>query len=57
MSNSGACLPSRRARIPVAGVKQIETENKVITIDFGDGECDRRFDVSIEGITEEVTVD
>ncbi|TRX52455.1 hypothetical protein FNH22_22365 [Fulvivirga sp. M361] len=52
-----ACLPSRRARIPVAGVKQIETENKVITIDFGDGECDRRFDVSIEGITEEVTVD
>lgn len=52
-----ACRISRRARIPVQGVKQIETEEKIITIDFGDGECNRRFEVICEGKTEDVTVD
>ncbi|MEM6523214.1 MAG: hypothetical protein AAGF85_00380 [Bacteroidota bacterium] len=52
-----ACIPSRRARIPVQGVKQIETRQTIITIDFGDGECDRNFEVSVEGKTEDVTVD
>lgn len=52
-----ACRISRRARIPVQGQKQIETENKLITINFGEGECDRRFEVIVEGKTEDVTVD
>ncbi len=52
-----ACVPSRRARIPVSGIKQIETDTKTITIDFGDGQCDRRFEIMVEGTTEDATVD
>ena len=52
-----ACIPSRRARIPVEGVKQITTDEKIITIDFGDGQCNRRFEIMVEGITGDATVD
>lgn len=52
-----ACLPSRRAGIPVQGVKEIETRQTIITIDFGNGECDRDFEVVVEGKTEDLTVD
>ncbi len=52
-----SCRPSRRARIPVQGIKEIETDSKIITIDYGDGNCDRRFEVRVEGKTEDVTVD
>ncbi|MEM9857623.1 MAG: hypothetical protein AAF843_09710 [Bacteroidota bacterium] len=52
-----ACVPSRRARIPVQGVKQIETRDKLVTINYGEGECNRKFEVVVEGKTEDVTVD
>ena len=52
-----ACIPSRRARIPVEGVKQITTDENIITVDFGDGACDRRFEISVDGVTGDATVD
>jgi len=51
------CRISRRGRIPVAGTKVITTEEKVITIDYGDGECDRRVEIVVNGNREEVAVD
>lgn len=42
--------------IPVSGVKQITTENAVITVDFGDGECDRKVIVTRNGASREVTL-
>lgn len=52
-----SCRPSRRAQIPVQGIKEIETDSKILTIDYGDGSCDRRFSLTVEGKTEDVTVD
>ncbi|MEP2771868.1 MAG: hypothetical protein ABJH05_06950 [Fulvivirga sp.] len=52
-----ACRVSRRGRLPVAGTKVITTDNKIITIDFGDGECDKRVEITVDGNREEVTVD
>jgi len=51
------CAIGRRGRLPVSGTKVITTDNKVITIDFGDGACDRIIEVTVEGNSEEVTVD
>lgn len=52
-----ACRLSRRGRLPVAGTKVITTDNKIITVNFGDGECDKRVEIIVEGNREEVTVD
>lgn len=46
----------RQCRWPVSGVKVVTTENRVITIDFGDGECDRRATVTVNGQSEEVNL-
>ena len=46
----------RRCRFPVSGIKVVTTENRVITIDFGDGECDRTATVTVDGQSEEVNL-
>ncbi len=40
-----------RIIIPVAGVKQIIVGDREALIDYGDGECDRRADITTEGAT------
>lgn len=50
------CRAIKRGRIPVEGVKVIETENKTITVDFGDGTCDGEVEVIVDGKSEELTV-
>ncbi|HNP17633.1 MAG TPA: hypothetical protein PKL31_04285 [Fulvivirga sp.] len=51
------CRRSRRGRKPVAGVKVITTENKEISIYYGDGECDSKVRVVVNGTEEELEVD
>lgn len=46
----------RFCRWPVSGTKVVTTDNRVITIDFGDGECDRRATVTVNGQSEEVNL-
>ncbi|MDX1628158.1 MAG: hypothetical protein R3345_05630, partial [Fulvivirga sp.] len=52
-----SCRLSSRGRIPVAGTKVITTDNRVITIDFGNGDCDKIVDILVDGNQEEVTLD
>ncbi len=51
------CRRSRRGRKPVAGIKVITTENKIITIYYGDGQCDNKVRVAVNGTEEEIDVD
>lgn len=55
-----SCRISRRALLPVQGIKVIKTETdstaQTITIDYGEGGCDRAVDITTEGRSEEVTV-
>jgi len=51
------CRVSRRGRLPVQGEKQITTDNKLITVDYGDGECDTIVEIIVEGNREEVEVE
>jgi hypothetical protein len=47
-----SCMISNRVFKPVKGVKVITYDtNKVVTIDFGDGSCDRTFTISADGRT------
>ena len=43
------CIISNKVYIPVSGVKVITFDNKVVTIDFGSGECDNTFTVTFDG--------
>lgn len=38
------------------GIKVLETDARELTIDFGDGECDRTVTASVSGISREITV-
>ena len=51
------CAIGNRVFMPVAGIKVLTTENRQMTIDYGDGECDRKVTVTINGETREVEVD
>lgn len=51
-----SCRFGRRGKIPVSGKKVITTDNNVITINYGEGECDRSFTVSYGDETEEVNI-
>lgn len=51
-----SCRRSRRAGLPVDGVNVITTSNKVITLDFGDGECDNEVTVTVNGVEEDLTL-
>lgn len=46
----------RFCRWPVSGTKVITTDARVITIDFGDGTCDRRATVTVDGQSEDVNL-
>jgi hypothetical protein len=50
------CRRSRRAGLPVDGVNVITTTNKVITLDFGDGECDNEVTVTVDGVEEDLNL-
>ncbi len=47
------CLPALRIFVPVAGIKVKTLGDRVITIDFGDGECDNLYTVTKDGVTVE----
>jgi hypothetical protein len=54
--------PPLRISMPVEGTKIISSTNaagtdKLMTVDFGDGACDRKITVTVDGNTKEVTVD
>lgn len=51
-----SCRFGRRGKLPISGVKVITTDNNVITIDYGDGECDRSFTVTYGDETEEINI-
>lgn len=50
------CAVSDRIFMAVAGTKNLTTENKLISIDYGDGECDRKVVITVNGRSREVTV-
>ncbi len=45
-----------RAFIPVSGIKEIEANGKTITVDYGDGECDRMITITIDGVSKTIEV-
>jgi len=51
------CRKSRRGGLPVDGVNVITTRKKIITLDFGDGECDNEVTITVDGIEENLTLD
>lgn len=51
-----ACAISDKTFIAVEGTKVFTTDNKQITIDFGDGSCDNKLTITINGKSKEVTV-
>ncbi len=50
------CEVASRVFIPVAGVKILMTQNRLMTIDYGDGSCDRLVTVTINGETKQIEV-
>jgi hypothetical protein len=50
---SSACRFSDQVFIPVEGVKHLVVESKDITIDYGDGTCDNKVTVTVNGTTTE----
>lgn len=53
---STACRYSDKVFIPVAGVKHLVVDSKDITIDFGDGTCDNKVTITINGQSTEQTL-
>jgi len=51
-----ACMEAK-IFVPVSGVKTINVGTKVVTVDFGDGTCDKLATVTINGVSKEVTLD
>ena len=45
-------LIHNKGKIPTSGVKKIRKGNQEMIIDFGNGECDFKAEVSKNGITE-----
>lgn len=50
------CAISSRIFMPVEGVKVLTTENRQMTIDYGDGTCDKKVTITINGESKEVEV-
>lgn len=44
----------RHCGFPVEGIKKYTVESKEITIDYGDGDCDRKFTVTVNGTSREI---
>lgn len=51
-----ACALESKVVIPVEGTKTLTVDNKLITTDFGDGTCDTKVTITINGRSKEVTV-
>ncbi|HEY8934294.1 MAG TPA: hypothetical protein VIM65_03705 [Cyclobacteriaceae bacterium] len=51
----GSCIKANKVFMPVSGVKVITniTKSKTITIDYGNGDCDNTFTVSVDGKTKQ----
>lgn len=47
---------SSRAFIPVQGIKEIEANEKLITVDYGDGTCDRLVTITVDGVSRTIEV-
>ncbi len=55
---SQACRFSDQVFIPVSGVKHLVVESKDITIDYGDGACDNKVTITVNGKSvEEIVAD
>ena len=52
-----SCRVSARGRLALSGTKIIETNNKILTVDYGDGSCDRRVSIVVDGSSENVNLD
>lgn len=50
------CAISNRVFIAVQGTKELITDSKEITIDYGSGDCDRKVTITVNGNSEEVIV-
>lgn len=50
------CAISNHIFMPVAGVKVLTTENRQMTIDYGDGDCDRMVTITVNGESKEAEV-
>lgn len=51
-----SCAISNKVVIPVEGVKELVSNAKKITIDFGNGECDSKVTITVNGKSKEVDV-
>lgn len=52
---STSCLLTNKVYIPVKGVKEITTDTKMYTVDFGAGTCDNTYTVTLNGKSKEFT--
>lgn len=52
---STSCLLTNKVYIPVKGVKEITTDTKIYTVDFGAGTCDNTYTVTLNGKSKEFT--
>jgi hypothetical protein len=52
----GSCVKSNKTFIPVSGTKQVVvTGGKTYTVDYGDGQCNTTFTVTVGGISKTIT--
>lgn len=50
------CAVSNKIFMPVAGEKVLTTENRQMKINYGDGECDKKVEVTINGKSKDVEI-
>ena len=50
------CSSSRKFSIAVEGTKELTIDGKLIVIDYGDGTCDNKVTITINGTSKEVEV-
>ena len=50
------CAVTNRIFMPVAGEKVLTTETRQMKINYGDGECDRKVEVTINGKSEDIEI-
>jgi hypothetical protein len=50
------CASSRKVSIAVEGTKELTVDGKLIIIDYGDGTCDNKVTITINGTSKEVEV-
>jgi hypothetical protein len=51
-----ACILSDEIFMAVQGTKVFTVDGKTITVDYGDGSCDRSIRLTVNGVTRDVTV-